>query len=188
MEKHLNTVEKIAWPVAVLGLAAKWALVPAGSYLLILALGALAAVYFLRSYWPAAAMAGGGGPSAAAPASFLGDYLRKVTGISAAVTLVGTLFKLMNWGSGNTLLVVGVATMALVVVGSALSGRWSWLAVALAALGALALYVPSETMIQTFHRDDPGLVERLVYQLHHPRDRAAAEAVQQYLRQKPGPR
>lgn len=184
MKKQLDAVEKIAWPAAFLGLAAKWALVGAGSYALVLGLGALATVYFMRSYWPGASVASGGAPTSAAPASFLDDYLRKVTGISAAVTLVGTLFKLMNWGNGNTLLVVGVATMALVVIGSAVAGRWSWLAVAIAALGGLALYVPSETLIRQFHRDDPELVEKLVYQLHHPRDRAAAEAVQQYLRQK----
>ncbi|TPG66442.1 GldL-related protein [Hymenobacter nivis] len=175
MEKQLNAVEKIAWPAALLGLAAKWALVPAGSYLLILGLGALAAVYLMRSYLLAAPAAG---PSTTA--AFMDDYLRKVTGISAAVTLVGTLFKLMNWNSGNTMLVVGVATMALVVVLSAFRQRLSLFTMAIAAAGGLALYVPSETLIRQFHRNDPALVEKLVYQLHHPRDRAAAGAVQRH--------
>ncbi|MDQ2795380.1 MAG: hypothetical protein M3Y12_15440 [Bacteroidota bacterium] len=181
-DKQLATAEKLAWPAALLGLAAKWALVPAGSYLLMLGLGPLSAVYFMRSYWQGASAADGETP--ATTASFLDDYLRKVTGISAAVTLMGTLFKLMNWNSGNTMLVVGVATMALVVVMSAFRQRLSWFAVAIAAVGGLALYVPSETLIRQFHRDDPELVEKLVYQLHHPLDRAAAEAVQQHLRQK----
>ncbi|OGX90535.1 GldL-related protein [Hymenobacter coccineus] len=179
MEKQLDLVEKIAWPAALLGLAAKWALVPAGSYLLLLGLGALATVYFLRSYWPATSAAG---EAPATAATFLDDYLRKVTGISAAVTLVGTLFKLLNWSSGNTMLVVGVATMALVVVLSAFRQYLSWFAVAIAAVGGLALYVPSETLIRQFHRNDPALVEKLVYQLHHPRDRAAADAVQRHQR------
>jgi hypothetical protein len=177
LEKQLNAVEKIAWPAALLGLAAKWALVPAGSYLLILGLGALAAVYFMRSYLLAAPAAG---VAPATTATFLDDYLRKVTGISAAVTLMGTLFKLMNWDSGNTMLVVGVATMALVVVLSAFRQRLSWFTVAIAAVGGLALYVPSETLIRQFHRDDPALVEQLVDQLHRPHTRAAARAVRQH--------
>ncbi|AWM32682.1 GldL-related protein [Hymenobacter nivis] len=188
MKRQLDTVEKIAWPAALLGLAAKWALVPAGNYLLLLGLGTLGVVYFLQSYWPAAFAAGGEPLDSSAPAPFLDDYLRKVTSISAAVMVIGILFKLMNWSNGNTMLVVGVATMALVVVIAAFRRRLNRFAVAIAALGGLALYVPSETLIRQFHRDDPGLVEKLVYQLHHPRDRAAAADVQQYLQQKRSPR
>ena len=203
LEKQLDTIEKFAWPVALLGLAAKWALVPAGNYLLILGLGALGIVYYLQSHWPAAFVVGSGtpvqpGPGARGrslragapdePSPFLDDYLRKGRGISAAVTFIGVLFKLMNWSNGNTMLVVGMVTMSVMVVVSAFRQRLNRFTVAIAALGGLALYMPSETLIRQFHRDDPGLVEKLVYQLHHPRDRTAAAGMQQYLQQKSGPR
>ena len=153
-------------------------MVPAGNYLLVVGLGALGVVYYLRSHWPAAFTAGGEPLDSSASAPFLDDYLRKGKGLSAAVTFIGILFKLMNWSNGNTILVVGVVTMSVVMVVSAFRQRLNRLAVAIAALGGLALYVPSETLIRQFHRDDPGLVEKLVYQLHHPRDRAAATDVQ----------
>ena len=189
--------------MGLLGLAAKWALVPAGNYLLVPGLGALGVVYYLRSHWPAAFIAGSGMPVQPSPGArgrslragdpdkqspFLNDYLREVRGISAAVTFIGILFKLMNWGNGNTMLMVGVVTMSVMVVISAFGQRLNRFAVAIAALGGLALYMPSETLIRQFRRDDPGLVEKLVYQLHHPRDRTAAADVQQYLQQKSGPR
>ncbi len=195
MEKPLDTVEKIAWPLAILGFAAKWALVSAGNYLLLAGLGSLSVVYFLRSYWPGASAAqpqpgtagqrrrlrsaeGHGG------ADFLDDYLRKITGISTAVILMGVLFKLMSWSSGATLLVVGVATMVLAICIAAFKQRLNWFALAIAALGGIMLYVPSETVVRQFHRDDPVLAEKMVYQIQHPSDRAAAADVQQYLQQK----
>ncbi|MGI4883553.1 MAG: GldL-related protein [Janthinobacterium lividum] len=173
-DEILPVIEKVSWPLAILGLWAKWDLIKAGDAMLIIGLASLGTVYFLRAYAPAIS---------GEEDSFLIGYMRKVSGISAGITLVGILFKLMSWNEGATLLVVGVVTMAIVVVIMVFSQRMNWLMVAIGALGGLALYVPSETLIRQFHRDDPALVEKLVYQLHHPRDRAAAADVQQYLRQ-----
>ena len=51
----------------------------------------------------------------------------------------------------------------------------------LAALGVLTLYIPAEKWIHQFHGNDPILVQKMIYQLDHPHDRAAAEAVRTYL-------
>jgi len=57
-------------------------------------------------------------------------------------------------------------------------------ALILGVIGGFMLFVSPKYLAQQFHRDDPVLVQKMIYQLDHPRDRAAAEDVRQYLKQK----
>ncbi len=194
-KKLLNTIEWIASLVAAIGLAAKWSLVAEGNILLIVGLTALSSVCFLRAYSPADATARDQAPAEAigpihAPSvpaktpSFLMDILLpKYINIGSAVVFIGVLFKLMSW-NGSAMMLIGVVTMALVVVIMALGRRMHARALVVAALSGLVFYVSPETLVQQFHRDDPALVKKMIYQLNHPRDRAAAEDTRQYLQQK----
>ena len=197
MKKLLAVVEWVAWAVAILGFVAKWNVMPGGSILLILGLATLSTIYFLQSYLPsyssfgnAASQTGPFGSSqsatlASAESSFLVDVLApKIIGLSAAITFIGMLFKLMSWNGSRIMLIVGVGTLLTIVVIMALNQRMDRRAVIIAALGGLSLYVSSDTLVQQFHHDDPVLVEKMIYQNHHPRDRAAAQDVREYLKQK----
>lgn len=175
-EKTLAAVEKIAWLLAILGFAAKWNLLAAGNIMLILGLGALSSVYLLRAYQPAAPVEN--------PSFLLDNLLPKYLGIGGAVVFMGVLFKLMTWNNGTALLLVGTITTTAVVLLTVFNQLFASRALAAAALGGLLLYVPAETLVRQFHHDDPVLVTKMIYQLNHPLDRAAAADVHQYLQQK----
>jgi type IV secretory pathway TrbD component len=51
----------------------------------------------------------------------------------------------------------------------------------IAALGLFIWAVPTEPLVRTFYRDDPALVEKMIYQQQHPGDKAAAAEVQRLL-------
>ena len=174
-EQTLATVEKIAWPLALLGFAAKWNLLAAGHSMLILGLSALSAIYLLRAYQPAAAET---------PSFLLDNLLPKYLGIGGAVVFIGVLFKLMTWNNGTALLLVGTITLSVVVLIMVFNRLLTIRALVAAALGGLLLYVPAETLVRQFHHDDPVLVTKMIYQLNHPLDRSAAADVHQYLEQK----
>jgi|GEM_PF-1803056 len=187
----LPKVEALSWLAAILGFLAQWNQLGAGAFLLMLGLGTLSLVYFLRAYAPASHVrpdSAAYDPSAAyndfpepieRPSFLLDGLAPKLTGISGAVVLLGILFKLLVWPGSRVMLLVGSATLLLVVVLSALRQRLNWRALLLTALGGLMLYVPSETLIRQFYRHDPALTEKMIYQLRHSRDRAAGEAVRQ---------
>ena len=194
-KKLLNTIEWVAWPVAILGLGAKWSLLSAGNILLIVGLTTLSTVYFLRAYAPTESTASEQLPSAdsetvhnqsssASTPSFVVDtLLPKYTGIGSAVVFIGVLFKLMNW-NGSAMMLIGVATMALVLIIMVFNRRMNARAVVVAALGGIVFYTSPEALVRQFHRDDPMLVQKMIYQIDHPRDRAAAQDVREYLKQK----
>ena len=197
----LPIIEKLSWLLSAVGLAAKYNLIPAGNFMLMIGLSNLSMVYFLSAYKPVSLpTAPTDGPyfeptssqnqhnpfsSTPETPSFLVDSLcPKLMSIGGAVVLIGTLFKLLAWNGSANMLMVGTGTMLLVVLLMALNQRLDRRAVVLVVLGSIMLYVSPETLIQQFHRDDPALVEKMIYQLHHPRDPAASQAVQQHLQQK----
>ena len=73
--------------------------------------------------------------------------------------------------------------MLIVVLLMALNQRINMRAVVLAAIGIVMFTVSEETLMRQLHRDDPQLVELIVYQLHYPHDRAAAQAVRMRMNQ-----
>lgn len=194
----LSALEKAAWLGAVLGLAAKWNLLASGNPLLLFGLSTLGAVYFLQAYAPRSTPAelareerldtGSSQPYFAATdqtSNFLLDkVLPKVTRISMAVALIGILFKLLSWPGSGPMLAVSAAIIGVALLLLGFNQRLDRRALLVGTLAVTAWQVPSETLIRQFHRDDPALVEKLIYQAHHPRDSAANDAVRQYLRQK----
>ena len=94
----------------------------------------------------------------------------------------------MSWEYNTNLLLFGEACLLVVLLTLALKQHTSKQLVLLAALGVLALYIPAETWIRQFHGNDPVLVQKMIYQLNHPHDRAAAEAVRTYLNEQRHPR
>ena len=182
MSKRGQVAEGIAWGETLLGLLLKWNLAIGGNILLLLGLSSLALIYFMRAFLPTAAQ-----PEQAAPApkaDFMGQaVLPKVAGIASAIVFIGTSFKLLNLPGNLNLLLVGTGTLLIVVMLLALQRQVSRPALVTGALGIFMLLLPDELLIRQFHRDDPVLVEKMIYQLHHPHDPAANAAVRQYLQQ-----
>ncbi len=52
-----------------------------------------------------------------------------------------------------------------------------------AVLGGLMLSISSENLMRRLYRDDPQLVEAIVYQIYHPHDRAALTNYQKRMRE-----
>ncbi|MDO7846059.1 hypothetical protein Q5H92_06815 [Hymenobacter sp. M29] len=191
----LPKMEVIGWVVAIIGLAGKWWLLAGGSMMLIVGLSTLSVVYFLSTYAPArikeedALSEGHRKPSAPFAAtsnapSFLADLLLpKVINMSSAVLLIGMLFKLMSWNGSQMMLMVGESTLFTAVILLLLNQRMHVRALVLVVLGGLLMYISADDLVRQFHRNDPVLVEKMIYRNHHPRDRAAQEAVREHLRQ-----
>jgi len=191
----LPRVEKLGLLVTVLGVLAALTLVGRYETLLIVGLGTLGLTSFLNTYKPRV-LATTDGPyfepitgqnqfsNSSNPPSFLLDSLcPKLIGISGAFILVGTLFKLMLWSGGANMLLVGTGIMLIFVLLMALNQRINMRSVVLAAIGIVMFTVSEETLMRQLHRDDPQLVELIVYQLHYPHDRAAAQAVRMRMNQ-----
>jgi hypothetical protein len=193
----LPKLEIASWLLAIWGFIARWYQVVGGAMFLIVGLGSLSVVYFLSAYKPRKTSTTNGpyfepvfnqqqfAASTSDNASFMLDSLApKLIGISGSVILIGTLFKLLFWTGAANMLIPGTGTMLLVILLMALNQRMSKRAIVLGAIGCVMLYVPSETWVRQFHRDDPELIALMLNQLHHPHDRAAAEAVRVHMHQK----
>jgi hypothetical protein len=189
----LPKLEKLAWVVAVLGFAAKWMQLVGGSVMLIVGLSTLSLVYFLSGYAPTRIndedSVGEGyqkpnAPFATTPKapSFLADMLLpKLINMSSAVLVIGLLFKLMFWNGSDVMLMVGEGTLFTACILLLLNQRIHKRALVLTVLGGLLMYIPADDLVRQFHGNDPVLVEKMIYRNHHPRDRAAQEAVRQHL-------
>jgi hypothetical protein len=189
----LPKLELIYVLISAAGLVLFWNSVKGGSALCIVGLGGLATVSFLNAFSPynsintdepyfepVAIQTLDGNES-----SFFLDILApKIAGIAGAVVLAGTLFKLMFWTGYSTMLLVGTALLLTIVVVMAFNQRMNLRAFILAALGSLMLYIPTETLMRQIHSDDPKRVTLMVYQIQHPHDRAAADAVHIHVNQK----
>lgn len=192
----LPKIEVISLLMSVVGFVTKWSLIKSGDYMLLIGLGTLSVVYFLRTYAPTVidqenslVQLSGKAVTAFAPTSaepsFLVDILLpKIINLSSAITLIGIQFKLMSWSGSRIMLLVGVGALLTAVVLLALNQRMNLRALVLTLAGGVLFYVSADTLVRQFHRDDPVLVEKMIYRNHHPRDRAADEDVRQYLRQK----
>jgi hypothetical protein len=183
----LPKIEVLAWVLSIVGFIAKWNLISAGNIMLIVGLGSLANVYFLSAFMPGKTPESYGEISSSQnePPSFLIDTLSpKLANIGGAVALVGTLFKLMAWSGATMMLIEGTVVVLFVVVLLAFNQRSNRHALWAGVIGAITFYTPAETLVRQFHRDDQVLVQKMIYQLDHPRDRAAGEDVRQYLKQK----
>jgi hypothetical protein len=189
----LPKLEMLGWAVAILGFAAKWFQLAGGNVALIIGLSTLSLVYFLNTYAPArlnepelsfgdySIIAEQFAP-VTTPSSFLTDsILPKVINMSSAVLLIGMLFKLMFWNGSRTMLIVGEGTLLMAVILLLLNQRTHVRAMLLAGLGGLLLYVSADELVRQFHRNDPVLVEKMIYHNHHPYERTANEAVRQHL-------
>ena len=155
--------------------------------MLIVGLGSLAYVYLLSAFRLETILNpfDSSMPDYNAPRSFYIDaLLPKNAWIGGAVVWVGTLFRLMAWSGANQMLIVGTGVVLIAVVIRALNQRMNRHALLVGVVGIIMLYVPAETWVRQFHNDDPVLVRKMVYQLEHPRDPAARDSVQQYLKQK----
>ncbi|MGY3089442.1 hypothetical protein ACVWYF_002490 [Hymenobacter sp. UYAg731] len=179
--------------VSILGGIMFWNHWGRGETLLLVGLGGLSVVYYLKAFEPQKAIDEINFPlqysnnfenqfSVNETRSFLLDSLApKVMYISSACILVGVLFKLMFWTGGNTMLIATVPLLVFFVIACALSQRINRRTVLVALIGGLMLSVSSETLMRQLYRDDPQLVEAIVNQIHHPHDRIALEAYQKQM-------
>ena len=185
----LPKVEVLSALMAAAGLALKLALKPGGDVLLLVGLGTLATVYFLSAYQPLKPTAGDLPGNVSfnseidAGRSFLAEAIApKLAGLGASVSLLGALFKLLSWNGAAVMLLVGVVTLGLAALLLASAGRLPRKYLLVLVFGASIWAIPAEALIQQFHRNDLALTQLLLFRLHHPHDRAANEAVRQYLR------
>lgn len=183
----LPRIEPIGWLLATTGLAMKYLLLFKGDLLLMVGVGALADFYFLRAFAPATEY--GNIPlkfnytpvSSSPQKDFTQFAIPKIQGNASAVTLIGILFKLLFWKGSSTLLMVGVSIMAVTIMLQLTAGRLARRIMLVTGLGVIAWAVPTETLVRAFYRDDPTLVEKMIFQYHHPIDKASTAEVSRLL-------
>lgn len=115
----------------------------------------------------------------------LKSILLKLLNISAAVVLVGILYKLLFFPGSRPLLLTGTVTLAIAAGLLAPTDNLAKKHALVLVLGLATWATDSETLVRQFHRDDPVLVEKLIFSLHHPYDKAAAEDLRKYRQAKP---
>jgi hypothetical protein len=54
------------------------------------------------------------------------------------------------------------------------------------ALGSILLLIPTDDIASQFYRDDPSLVEKMIFQQQHPHNRAAKAEVLRLLQARHG--
>ncbi len=94
-----------------------------------------------------------------------------------AVTLIGVLFKVIFFPGSITLLQVGVSILLVATLTQLAVGNLVRRAAAVLILGITAWATPVETLVRQSYRHNPALLEKALYALKHPEDRAAAEEV-----------
>jgi hypothetical protein len=189
----LPKIEWLLWVIAFWGFIAGWYQLAGWTTLLIIAFQSLAIVSFLNAFSPYNATSKDEPyfePIAVQNernkeiSFFLDTLAPKIAGIAGAVVLSGSLYKLMFWTGYSTMLLVGTGFLLIIVVAMAFNQQMNMRAFMLATIGISMLCVSSETLMRQLHRDDPELVALMVYQIQHPHDRAAAEAVRSHVNQK----
>lgn len=187
----LPRVMQISWPLAMLGVIFRFMLLQGGSMLLMVGIGTLAVVYYLRAFAPSAFtnedFYTSYEPVPNSPANFLLHAVApKVQGIATAVCLIGILFKLLVWTGATMLLVIGVLCLAIVLAIHVFNSLLSNELLLFLAIGSTMLLIPTDDIIRRFYRDDPYLVEKMIFQHHHPHDRAAQTEVLRLLHARHG--
>ena len=191
----LPKIEIIYGLVIVLAVVLLWNHKKGGNTLCVVGLGGLAVVYYLLAFKPRNSQDAINFTRHCfdsekdtlqintKQSSFLDLLVPKVMYISSAVVLVGVLFKLMFWNGSEVMLLAAVPLLTFFVLAWALNQRVDRRAVIVAVLGGLMLSISSETLMRQLYRDDLQLVEAIVYQIHHPHDRAALEAYKKQMRE-----
>ena len=178
----LPRVERIGWPVTAIGLLMKYCLVSKGEdQLLMVGLSTVAIVYFLRAFAPETEELGPELYIDYTPTAEQVTLLRKFQYIASALTLVGILFKLLFWEGQAELLSVGVIILIVTTSLKWAAGRLTRPLLLIAALGLVTWVVPTATLVRQFYRDDPALVEKMIFQHQHPRDKAARAEIARLL-------
>jgi hypothetical protein len=179
----LPRVEWVAWLLAIAGVVLAYFSYPRATIFLFLGFSTLAAVYFLSSFAPSATAKNSSDqvdykPFSSQEKSFLAQALAPhIQGQAIAVTLVGIQFKLLFLPGYNTLLTVGLSIIAVVLAIQGYVNQLSRKALIIATLGAIVAYIPTDEFVRQFYHHDPVLTEKMLYHLHHPKDKAAAEEV-----------
>lgn len=182
-------VERIGWLLALVGLVAKYYLFATADTLLIVGVGTLATAYFLQAYAPHSAAlaspemaeAGFFSEQQAISPPFLSIVATKVIGIGSAPTLLGILFKLLFWKGATSMLLVGVFSLFIALALLANGGQFSRKGFIILTLGVGAIITPTEILVRQFYRDDPALVEKMIFQHQHPHDKAAQAEITRLL-------
>lgn len=194
MKKIIYTANSIAWTIAITGFLMKSTLLMGGSFLLIIGLGTAAICCVICAFLPTQVLV----TNSAAPfdnyaldahqnqPDFFVDFVfPKVIFLSSAVAAIGILFRMMSWQGNTSFLIVGGTSL---VVSSALmmaKGKMRPYAILLSIVCAVLFFISRKDIVQFFHRNDSALVEKMNYQIDHPKDKAAAEAVRQHLTKHP---
>ena len=170
-----------------MGLVFKYVAFAGASQLLVVGFCTLALVYFLGAFYPAVSSAvtapyPGYVPPTAEKSVLAEVVVPRVQGQALAVTLIGILFKLQFLPGASTMLLIGTISLALVAAIQLYHNNLSRKALAIALGGASMLYISADSLVRQFYRHDPVFVEKMLYHLHHPADKEAAEEVQR-LRQ-----
>lgn len=171
-----------------------WNQISGGDIFCIVGLGGLAEVYFLRAFEPPKIYdevnfpqqyfnRASTCPNTKQQSFFLDSLAPKVMYISSACVLIGILFKLMFWKGAQTQLLAGMLPLAIFTIVLALNQRMNRRALVIAVLGGLMLSISTDDLMRQLYRDDPRLVELMVYQNHHPYDQAAQDAYAKRMRE-----
>jgi hypothetical protein len=178
----LPRVERIGWAVAVIGLLMKYFLFSKGEdQLLMVGLSTVAIVYFLRAFAPETEESGPDIYSVYVPISEQVTLLRKFQYIASALTLLGILLKFLFWEGQAELLSVGVIILLVTISLKWASGQLTRSFLLIAALGLVTWVVPTDTLARQFYRDDPALVEKMIFHHYHPGDKAATNEMWRLL-------
>ncbi|MDJ0366967.1 hypothetical protein QMK33_17590 [Hymenobacter sp. H14-R3] len=182
----LPRIEQICWPIAGLGLVYRYCLLRGNDTMLMVALGTLATVYFLRAFEPSDELAETGPPLNFnyEPVVTTPNLLQQFQGISSGGPLMGILFKLLFWEGATMSLLLSVPIVVTVVAWRLANGSLTRPAIVIAGLRISAWAYPTEIMVRQFYRDDPDLVEKTLYQVQHPNDRAATAEVHRLLQKR----
>ncbi|WP_426491653.1 hypothetical protein [Hymenobacter sp. 102] len=183
--------EKVFIALAVIGFLLKSALTDGGSPILLIGSGLLATLYFLGGYFQARPVSFS--PPEVQHPVHKAVVLRILSGLPLAVVVVGILFRLMIWPGDTDELTSGLVLGIPLLIWAFLSSRnlrqgvptqVFYRLAAVMIVGAATLFTPVSSLIRWFHRDDTELADKMIYQVQHPNDPAAAQAVRSHLQTK----
>jgi hypothetical protein len=180
-DEVLPRVERLHWLAVGIGLVFRYLLLRGSSTLLMVGLGGLATVYFLWAFAPETEETGPDLLVNYSPVSESPNSLRIFQYIASALTLIGILFKLLFWKDQAALLSIGISVLLVTISLRWAAGRLAHSSIVIGSFGLLTWLVPTETLVRQFYRDDPALMEKMLFQHRHPDDKAAAAEVQRLL-------
>jgi hypothetical protein len=186
----LPKIERVGWLLTALGLGLLYTIGYPANKMLSVGLLTLAVVYFLCSFAPVAKANLNDSTnqsyrttdSASEKAFLLDVLLSKIQDLAMVVTLVGILFKVSFLPNSVILLQVAVSILLVTTVTQLAVGKLVMRAAIVLILGITAWATPVETLVWQSYRHNPVLLEKALYVLKHPEDRAAVEEVRRLRR------